>query len=151
MSDLLRILFLVPLGFIAAVLAAALTIIAGWYGHEISAVLTDPASTGYVIGVGVWVVLEVGVLAAIPAFIFIVLAELFGWRSVFVYLAAGGAFGLLASGIRGVIWDMPDDRLLLLAAGFVGGLAYWLIAGRLAGLGRASEPPPPSQPPTSPV
>ena len=85
------------------------------------------------------------------AFIFIVLAELFGWRSVFVYLAAGGAFGLLASGIRGVIWDMPDDRLLLLAAGFVGGLAYWLIAGRLAGLGRASEPPPPSQPPTSPA
>ncbi len=157
MTDLLRILFLVPIGFVAAILATALTIIAGWYGHDVSAILTDAASTGYVIGMGFWVILEVGVLAVIPAFIFIVLAELFGWRSVFLYIAAGGAFGLVASTARGVVWDMPEDRLLLLAAGFVGGLVYWLIAGRLSGIGRAGEAQPaplssepPGRPPTSP-
>ena len=80
---------------------------------------------------------EVGALAVIPAFIVIVLAELFGWRSVFFYLAVGRRpraadqpVARHASGRRGT------DQLLLPAAGFVGGFVYWLIAGRLAGIAR---------------
>ncbi len=152
MADLLRLLFLVPLGFIAAVLAATLTILAGWYGHQ-PGVLTDVAATGYVIGVGVWVVLQVGALAVIPAFLIIVLAELFGWRSVFFYLAVGGGLGLSADRLHAMLWELDGAMLLLPAAGFVGGFAYWLIAGRLSGLTRASPPPaatPPTPPPTSP-
>jgi hypothetical protein len=150
-ADLLRLVILVPLGFIAAVLAAAFTVLAGWYGHQTADIFTDVEQTGYLIGVAVWLVLEVGALAAIPAFIVIVLAELFRWRSVFFYLAVGGALGLLASQLNGMLWDTPNDQLLLVAAGFVGGLAYWLVAGRLAGLARAPEPPPaPPLPPTSP-
>ncbi len=151
MADLLRLLFLVPLGFIAAVLAAALTVLGGWYGHEIGGILGDIEQTGYLIGLAVWLVLEVGALAVVPAVIIIVLAELFRWRSVFFYLAVGGALGLLASQLNGMLWDTPNDQRLLVAAGFVGGLAYWLVAGRLAGLRRASKPPAPvSPPPTSP-
>ncbi len=148
MVDLLRIIILVPLGFVAAVLASAVTILAGWYGHEIGGILADVEQTGYLIGLAVWLVLEVGALAAVPAFIVIVLAELFGWRSVFLYLAVGGALGLFAGQLNGMLWDAADNPLLLPAAGFIGGLAYWLVAGRLAGLQRASEPLAP--PPTSP-
>jgi hypothetical protein len=151
-ADLLRLLFLVPLGFIAAVLAAALTILGGWYGHQAGAILTDIGATGYVMGVGVWVVLEVGAVAGVPAFIVIVLAELFGWRSLVFYLAVGGALGLLTSQLHGIVWQTGNSQLLLPAAGFVGGFVYWLIAGRLAGIARPPEPasPPTPRPPTSP-
>ncbi len=151
MADLLRLLFLVPIGFIAAVLAAAFTILAGWYGHE-PGVLTDVAATGYVIGVGVFVTLRVGALAFVPTVIVVALAEVFGWRSIFLYLAVGGALGFGASQLPVLGWQANGDALLLPAAGFVGGFAYWLIAGRLAGFQRAGEPPPasPPAPPTSP-
>lgn len=153
MADLLRILFLVPLGFIAAVLAAALTVLAGWYGHQIGDISSDIVATGEVMGVAVWVVLEVGAVAGVPVFIVIVLAELFGWRSLIFYLAVGGALGLLTSQLHGIVWETGNNQLLLPAAGFVGGFVYWLIAGRFAGIGRASAlppPPPPAMPPTSP-
>ena len=93
-ADLLRLLFLVPIGFIAAVLAAALTILAGWYGHERRRPHRCRA-TGYVIGVGglAWC-LRSASLAGVPAFIVIVLAEMFRWRSVFFYLAVGGGLRL---------------------------------------------------------
>ena len=62
------------------------------------------------------------------------LAELFGWRSVFFYLAVGGAIGLVAIS-DSVMWagDNGGDALLFPAAGFVGAFVYWLIAGRLCG------------------
>jgi hypothetical protein len=137
MADFLRLLFLVPLGYLAAVVAAALTILAGWYGHDAGAIASDVVATGAVIGVGFWVVAEVGALAAVPALIAIVLAELFRWRSVFFYLAVGGGLGLLASPLGGA----DGSPVLLLAAGFVGGFAYWFVAGRLAGVAAAPEPP----------
>ena len=151
LAELLRLLFLVPLGFIAAVVAAAGTLLAGWYGHE-PGVFTDVGATGFVIGIGVFAVLRIGALAFIPAFVVAVLAELFRWRSVFLYLAVGGALGGLAGQLPVMGWeaDGRSDTLLLLAAGFVGGFVYWSIAGRFSGIGRASEPPPPAETPTSP-
>ena len=138
MADFLRLLFLVPLGYIAAVIAAALTILAGWYGHDAGAISSDVVATGAVIGVGFWVVVEVGALAAVPALIAIVLAELFRWRSVFFYLAVGGGLGLLATPLHGT----DGGQLLLPAAGFVGGFAYWFVAGRLAGVAASPAEPP---------
>ena len=146
MTDLLRLLFLVPLGFIAAVLAAALTILAGWFGHQTGDIFTDFEATGFVIGTGVLVVLQIGALAVIPAVVVIVLAEVFTWRSVFFYIAIGGGLGLLASQFNGMLQETNDSPILLPAAGFVGGLAYWLIAGRLAGV----APRPPAAPTSAP-
>ena len=151
MADLLRLLFLVPLGYVAAVLAAALTILAGWYGYQAGAIFSDVVTIGAVTGIALVVVLQVGALAVVPAVIAIVLAELFGWRSVMFYLAVGGALGLSADRLNVMLWQSDDNTLLLPAAGFVGGFAYWLIAGRLAGLAGAGETrPPPASPPTSP-
>ena len=138
MADFLRLLFLVPLGYLAAVVTATLTILAGWYGHDATAIASDVVATGAVIGVGFWVVVEVGALAAVPALIAIVLAELFRWRSVFFYLAVGGGLGLLATPISGA----DGSRVLLPAAGFVGGFAYWFVAGRLAGVAASPAEPP---------
>ncbi len=139
MADFLRLLFLVPLGYIAAVLAATFTILAGWYGHQAGEVSGDPFATGFLIGEGVLVMVRVGALAFVPAVGVIVLTELLRWRSVFLYLAVGGAMGLLADRF-GTLGE--TNALLLPAAGFVGALAYWLIAGRFAGVERAAEPPP---------
>ena len=141
MADLLRLLFLVPLGFIGAVIAATLTIVAGWYGHQAGDVVANAEATGFVLTVAFLVMVRVGALAVLPAVLAIALAEMFRWRSLFFYLAVGGALGLLVDTLHGIQWATVDDRLLLPAAGFVGGLAYWLIAGRLAG-GSISEPPP---------
>ena len=151
MADFLRVLFLVPLGFIAAVLAASLIIVVASFGQE-PGIGTDVAVTGYAIGLATIVMLRVGAVAAIPVLVFIVLAETFRWRSVFAYLAVGGAIGLVPSAVNDVVWVTPSDQHVLLAAGFVGGFVYWLIAGRLAGIDRvsASPPAPPPQPPTSP-
>ena len=149
MADLLRILFLVPTGFIVAVLAATLTILAGWYGHE-PGVLTDLAATGYVIGVGVWVLLQVGALSVLPTVLVIVLAEMFAWRSVIFYLAVGGGLGLAADRLDVMLWEADGNTLLLPAAGFVGGFAYWLIAGRLAGIARPRSRPRPQPPAVAP-
>ncbi len=151
MSDLLRVLFLVPLGFIAAILAASLIVVLASFGQE-PGIGADFGVTIAAIAFATTLLLNIGAVAAVPMFIVIVLAEMFRWRSVFLYLAVGGAIGLVPSAVNGVAWINSDDQVVLLAAGFVGGFVYWLVAGRLSGLQRASEQPPPQtpQPPTSP-
>ena len=80
----------------------------------------------------------------------IVLAEFFGWRSVFYWLGVGGGIGLIGSGITGFAGNTVDPDFwndyglaLNLAAGFVGGLVYWLVAGRLIEPPRRPAPPNP--------
>ena len=137
MSDLLRLLFLVPIAYVAAVLAAAFTVMAGWIGFDVA-----PEFAGFLIGPAIWMIGAVGAAAFLPATLAIVAAELFRWRSVFFYLAVGGAIGLLAhefAGFTGAPEDFAQRRLLFPAAGFVGAFVYWLLAGRLAGGNR--QPP----------
>jgi hypothetical protein len=90
--------------------------------------------------------------ALIPALIAIGLAEAFGIRALTYYAAAGAAAGaLVIAGLGG--FDptrLPTDSFarreleLMIGAGIIGGLVYWLIAGRTAGNGR--PPPPPTMP-----
>ncbi len=97
---------------------------------------------GLLIGSGIGVTFYAGTFSFLPALIAIVLAEAFGWRSVFYWLAVGGGIGLAANALSSFI-DAPeyvDYRLALhLAAGFVGALVYWLIAGRFSGVNTASD------------
>lgn len=86
-----------------------------------------------------------GAISFLPALLAIVLAEGFGWRSLLYYLLVGGTIGLLADQSYDIFgWiDLADQQLvIMLAAGFLGGFTYWLIAGRLAGL----QPPDDSAP-----
>jgi hypothetical protein len=147
-AALLRLLVLVPIGYIAAIVAAGLMLAFGLFGYQ-----PDPEHRFFfAASVVVWT-FWVGAVAFVPAIVAIVLAEAFGWRSILYWLTVGGAIGLVSERVAGRYHnlDFSDRRtIVLLAAGFVGGFAYWLIAGRLAGTG--SEPAPRApvpQPPRS--
>ncbi|MBU2582464.1 MAG: hypothetical protein KJ622_12175 [Alphaproteobacteria bacterium] len=69
----------------------------------------------------------------IPAILFAIIGEVARIRSILYYVIGGGVSmavtPLLAQGVEGgpaVVWQV------FAAAGFAGGLVYWLIAGRTA-------------------
>ena len=89
----------------------------------------------------IWVVVFAGFTASLvlfpyllgPAGILIAIAELMRWRSLTINLVLGGVCALFMGSLSGER-DISDGSLVvLLAAGFVGGFAYWLVAGRSAG------------------
>jgi hypothetical protein len=88
-----------------------------------------------------WMTISIGAAAVGPTAVIVILTEVFSIRSVFVYLALGGLLGLVLQQLLGFHGsaDLLDRRYVLFpAAGFVGSFAYWLIAGRFAGVtGRA--------------
>jgi len=138
-SDLLRLLFLVPIAYIAALTAATLAMSVGLMGGRVDGE-AFPVAAGLAIGL----TLYAGVISFVPALIAIVFAEIFRWRSIFFYLIVGGAIGLLSAEAT-IAFDgltfAEDLRLLSLASGFVAGAVYWLIAGKLAGLGTEAAGP----------
>lgn len=80
----------------------------------------------------------IGGLAFVPAGLAILAAETLRLRSILYHLLAGG---LIALALVAATWipeagpvSMPPDWNLFLAAGFVGGFVYWLIAGRGSGI-----------------
>jgi len=83
----------------------------------------------------------IGAIAMLPALLVIALAEGLALRSILVYAVLGGALALaLTYGLdfAGYI-ETPDSHLargheVLAASGIAGGLVYWLIAGRRAGI-----------------
>lgn len=86
-----------------------------------------------------------GAVAILPAVIAIVLAEAFAWRSVLYYFLAGGLIALIADQASDLVIapGFPGRRMvIMLAAGFVGGFVYWVIAGQRAGGWRPRETPP---------
>jgi hypothetical protein len=96
-----------------------------------------------------FVALFVSYFAFLPALPTILAAETFGWRGWLFYALAGGAIALVIIAFAmqaSEPGDNPfsDARLsaAVVGGGIVGGLAYWLIAGRLAGNWRAKARPP---------
>ena len=146
MIAILRILLLLPLGFIAACLAAGAVLLLalaggpeGWQALRADFALGE--ENGLFVMAGGFAGLVIAALVAVPAFIVILLAELFAWRSIFFYLAAGALIGLSGSviPIEEVFPQAEANMTMLAAAGLVGGFVYWLIAGRSAGFVRAPE------------
>lgn len=136
MPALVRVLILIPAGYILACLASGAFLVLAVIGAD-QASLTTYGTEMLLLVFGVSAM--AGGLAAVPALVAIVAAETFGWRSVLFYLVAGGAIGLAAH-LLGPFGHEPistADAQLFLATGAVGGFAYWLIAGRTAGPGRA--------------
>jgi hypothetical protein len=136
MNLLFRILVVIPVAYILACLVAGLLVLLATIGvgEDGSYLRTYPRETLLLASaLAAWA----GAFACIPALVAILMAEAFGWRSLLFYLLAGGAIGL------GYAWTFkPPDAAsassagpeLYLAAGLVGGLVYWLLAGRSARL-----------------
>ena len=75
-------------------------------------------------------------LTALPAFLGVVAGELFRLRSALYYTLAGGAalavIPLLARGAEAGSNPAPGYMTIFAAAGFIGGFAYWALAGARA-------------------
>ncbi|WP_237153249.1 hypothetical protein [Oryzibacter oryziterrae] len=132
------------IGFMLAIVAAGLfLLIARSEGAP-----TDPADAfvywgHFVLSAGLTISM-LGFTALIPSAIAMVVSETFGLRSLLFYLAVAGAMGAAAvfgmsSLMREATHD-PQRATMMLAASFVGGFVYWLIAGRMAGLTPRAAP-----------
>jgi hypothetical protein len=123
-------LILVPVAYIVAILAAAAVVVIGVLGPYDSDIAASFMLAMF------WMTIAIGGASVGPAAIIVILAEVFSLRSIFIYLALGGLLGLVLQqflGFHGSA-DLLERRYVLFpAAGFVGGFAYWLIAGRFAG------------------
>ena len=132
------IVFALILAIIAAGITLAIAIVApDWAGVD-----ADPAERLSFFIVSFFATSFVGAVAILPAALLIVIAEAARLRS-FLYYGVGGALVGLASyygsdisvRLENTTDVAPVANVLQLAAaaGIIGGLVYWLIAGRNAG------------------
>ena len=138
MPAVLRLIVLVPLGYLAAVLVAATVVVVGVLGPF------EPGFVPYFAFPFAAAITMTGAAALVPAAVAIAAAEVFRLRSVLFYLAVGGALGLAFAGLsdfHGSAELIARRPVLYPAAGLAGAFVYWLIAGRLAG--RVRPPPRP--------
>ncbi|MBI5128138.1 MAG: hypothetical protein HZA66_01730 [Rhodopseudomonas palustris] len=141
-------LFAVAFGFLFASIAAGVIVVGAMLFPEISAMTDAPLdqdTMNIVMGFGF---IFVSGFALVPALIVVLITEAFSIRSALAY-AIGGALvgvgcylGLVPFDPATLHFDGIVRRHLeiMTGAGIVGGLVYWLIAGRNAGLWR--DPPP---------
>lgn len=133
-------LFMVLIAYVLACIAASIVLTIGtltpqW--EQLAPHGMPSAALWAVIGVATAII---GVVAVLPAFLIIALAEGFAWRSAVFYGALGGVLALaLAYGgdfagyIAGPGSILAHEREVLAASGIAGGLIYWAFAGRKAG------------------
>jgi hypothetical protein len=143
MDAVLRLLLrfiVVPLGYLAAIIAGASVIMFGSWRLGDAVLSADPDTvSAAVLGVIIAGPALLAVLLAgmwLPASIGILLAEAFAIRS-WIYHAGNGAISAwLGWQLFGAFGDpkVPlNDSLSVIAAGLAGGFAYWAVAGWNAG------------------
>ncbi|MCM5556436.1 hypothetical protein [Pleomorphomonas sp. JP5] len=131
-------IFAALIGFILAIVAAALFMLAASVGF----MPAGPADSLWFwsnFGVGAaFTASYLGAMALAPWAVVILITEVFRLRTALIYLAAGGFLGALPTlGLAPMMRSFdggPREIAILIAAGFVGGFVYWLVAGRMAGI-----------------
>jgi hypothetical protein len=148
-------LFVILFGFLAACLAAGMIVVGAVLFPEFSDLGTgpvDPGALNIVLGFGF---IFVSGFALLPAMILVAITEAFYIRGALTYAVGGGLVGL-ACYLGLVPFDPATLRFegivqrhleIMTGAGIVGGLVYWMVAGRNAGAWRKPPPPPPPLPP----
>ncbi|HSI39979.1 MAG TPA: hypothetical protein VLA00_05455 [Xanthobacteraceae bacterium] len=148
---LLRLL-VVPLGYIAGMLASLTIVVIGYWqlGHllaqaselELFAIL-DALMAAVLLLVALvftmWLVASIGIL----------FAEAFALRGWMFHVGNGLISAWLAGELFTPINAVPlpfDDSFYMTAAGLAGGLCYWLVAGWSAGFWKPLRPRPPALP-----
>jgi hypothetical protein len=135
---------LAPLGLVCGVLAG-FSLLAFIHAEHLGAMRLVPEDVmllGYDLSLdAVAAMMLFAPLMGAPAIVAVLIAEMFSIRS-WVYHAVAGAgaalmpWSLAPSSFDGQTFDVSQ----VLAAGFVGGLAHWLIAGRTSGLAAPTAP-----------
>lgn len=147
-------LFAIFFGFLAACFVAGAVVIYAIFFPEMNDVSLDfdQGAINLILGFGF---ILVSGFALMPALIMALVTEAFSIRHVLAYAIAGGLAGLCC-----YLAFIPFDTVnmtfngiirrhleVMVGAGILGGVIYWMIAGRNAGAWRISPPPPPSLPP----
>ncbi len=136
-----RLLWVVLAFCIAVGIAATLLIVLGafWVGDELRTLAPqDPVlhEAAPVFGFVLFAGTVAHALTALPALLAIIAGEALRIRSWMYYVLAGGAgvaaIPLLASPDNVAVLPSGQYMAIFAAAGFVGGFAYWLLAGRNA-------------------
>ncbi|WP_020179458.1 hypothetical protein [Methylopila sp. M107] len=143
-------ILIAPVGFVCGVIAAFATVAAMATGGLSDTQLfpEEIAILGYDLTINAaTVALLFAPLMGAPAIVAVLIGEMFSLRSWIFYAAAGAGSALLPwslapSSFEGPVFTTPQ----VIAAGLVGGLVHWLIAGRRAGLAEVSEPRPDGPP-----
>ena len=149
-------LVVIFIGFLAACFVGGMIVVVALLFPEFADLGAGPVDQGAIdilLGFGF---IFVSGFALIPAMLIALLTEAFSIRSVLAYALGGGVVG--AACYLGLVPFDPQTfhfegivrrhLEILTGAGIVGGLVYWLIAGRNAG--RWREPPSRLSPPPLP-
>jgi hypothetical protein len=154
-------LIVIFFGFLAACLVAGMIVVFAVLFPEMSDLDTgsiDQNAINIVLGFGF---IFISGFALLPAMLVVLITEAFYIRGVLTY-AIGGAVVGLACYLGLVPFDPATMHFegiirrhleIMTGAGIVGGLIYWMIAGRYAGAWRQPRhlpPPPPPLPSHSP-
>ena len=153
---LIRRLFVIFFAFLAACLAAGMIVVGAVLFPELSDLGSggvDQGALNIVLGFGF---IFVSGFALLPAMIVALVTEAFSIRGALTYAIGGGLVGL-ACYLGLVPFDTETLRFegivrrhleIMTGAGIVGGLVYWMIAGRNAGAWRLPprSPAPPPMP-----
>jgi hypothetical protein len=131
-----------------AIIAAGITLAIGIVAPDWSGVDSDPFERVSFFVVSFFATSFVGAVALLPALVVIVIAEAARLRN-FLYYGVGGALVGLASYFGSDISVRLENTTdvtpvghtlqLAAAAGIIGGLVYWVVAGRNAGRWRDSR------------
>jgi hypothetical protein len=141
-------LVVIFLGFLIAIMAAGLVLAIGVVAPDFNGIDSDPIERVLFFGFAFLAASYAGATALLPTLAAIVLAEVAHMRSVLYYGFVGALIGLAAFysvDLSAALEETTDitpvghGLELAAAAGIVGGLVYWLIAGRTAGRRRSGQ------------
>jgi len=142
MRTVLRFLFVIPIGYVAACLTAAFAMLWPFLDFDGVAAL-DPVMLVHTSFYFAAQAAQIGGVAILPWAAFMIVTELFGISSVLVHAIAGFLGGLaiifLAYG-PDMVPTSVETAILVAATTF--GLVYWIVAGRGAGSWRRRSPSP---------
>lgn len=151
-GHVLKRLFLAFVGYVAALLVslfmlsllyAAASSMPG-ASDRFTIMAVSPYLAVAVPSVALFAVLLTAVLTGAQAAVTILLSEIFGLRALWLHMVFGALVSasayLLVAPVAAAFADLIDmaEAAIFALAGAAGGLAYWLIAGRRAGLRPAS-------------
>jgi hypothetical protein len=146
MGTVLRFLFVIPIGYIAACLTAAFALL--WPFIRVNGEsLSDPVFLAHAVFVFSAQAVQVGAVAIGPWLVFMVLTEAFGLDTVLLHITAGliGGVAILFAAYGTNVPHMSVQTAIVVAA-LSFALVYWVVAGHAAGAWRkrrgAGRPPP---------
>ena len=135
-------LFVLAFAYILATLAGLATIAAAIWGWQVNYIdfasqtpEQDIVNLFAYSTIGIFAYVSILYVAATPAAVYGLVTEGLAWQSLTIHILGGGAIALYLLLIANNPTTQPpqQDIIITLAAGFVAGFTYWLIAGRSAG------------------